>query len=194
MNKTKKDESRLNEINERLRTEIGTADEREKLKLERNEILRRAGLLLDDDNDERRDELPEPDPGEGHRFGTCHYCGQVTALEESFATLAAADISAAETCDCFSARNEKRIKKQIAAAKERVEQIFGKDAESVGFVPIDAKATIELFNELVELTARGYITSTTVNVRGRCKAKISYTSKEKIKVERSETRSCQLEE
>lgn len=33
-----------------------------------------------------------------------------------------------------------------------------------------------------------------VNVRGQCRAKISLTSKEKIKVERSETRSYQLEE
>lgn len=39
-----------------------------------------------------------------------------------------------------------------------------------------------------------YITSAVVNVRGRCRAKISLTSKEKIKVERSETRSYQLEE
>lgn len=49
-------------------------------------------------------------------------------------------------------------------------------------------------NDIAVLIARGYITSAVVNVRGQCRAKISLTSKEKIKVERSETRSYQLEE
>lgn len=44
------------------------------------------------------------------------------------------------------------------------------------------------------MSGEGYITSAVVNVRGQCRAKISLTSKEKIKVERSETRSYQLEE
>ena len=43
-------------------------------------------------------------------------------------------------------------------------------------------------------TARGFITSATINVRGLCKAKITMTTKEKIKVERSETKTYQLEE
>lgn len=33
-----------------------------------------------------------------------------------------------------------------------------------------------------------------INVRGLCKAKITMTTKEKIKVERSETKTYQLEE
>ena len=49
-------------------------------------------------------------------------------------------------------------------------------------------------DEIAVLVARGYISSATINVRGQCRAKISLTSKEKIKVERSETRSYQLED
>lgn len=44
------------------------------------------------------------------------------------------------------------------------------------------------------MIARGPISSASLNVRGRCKAKFSVTSKGKIKVSRSETRSCDLED
>lgn len=47
---------------------------------------------------------------------------------------------------------------------------------------------------VAELVARGYVTSTALNIRGRGRAKISITAKEKIKVERHEVRSFQLEE
>lgn len=73
-------------------------------------------------------------------------------------------------------------------------KVFGSEAEELGFRPINAPEPIQLMNDIAVLIARGYITSAVVNVRGQCRAKISLTSKEKIKVERSETRSYQLEE
>ncbi|WP_300749548.1 hypothetical protein [uncultured Oscillibacter sp.] len=45
----------------------------------------------------------------------------------------------------------------------------------------------------MELIARGPISSASLNIRGQCKAKFSITSKGKIEVSRSETRSCDLE-
>ena len=47
---------------------------------------------------------------------------------------------------------------------------------------------------VAELVARGYVTCAALNIRGRGRAKISITAKEKIKVERHEVRSFQLEE
>lgn len=83
-------------------------------------------------------------------FGTCRYCGQVVNLDYEEETQAEADIAASEKCECYDARHERNLRKQI--------------------------------------------TSATINVRGLCKAKITMTTKEKIKVERSETKTYQLEE
>lgn len=80
------------------------------------------------------------------------------------------------------------------AAQNRIRKIFGDDAAKLGFSPIAAEEPLQLLNAIAEQTARGFITSATINVRGLCKAKITMTTKEKIKVERSETKTYQLEE
>ena len=66
--------------------------------------------------------------------------------------------------------------------------------QKLGFAPIAAEEPLQLLNAIAEQTERGFITSATINVRGLCKAKITMTTKEKIKVERSETKTYQLEE
>ena len=71
---------------------------------------------------------------------------------------------------------------------------FGDDAESLGFKPIPDEA-VGLLENVVEMIARGPISSASLNVRGRCKAKFFRHKKGgKIKVSRSETRSCDLED
>lgn len=94
--------------------------------------------------------------------GACRYCGQIQEVGPH-PSQAAADDTATEVCNCPTARQERRVHEQVADACERVQRLFGDDAESL-------------------------------NVRGRCKAKFSVTSKGKIKVSRSETRSCDLED
>lgn len=131
---------------------------------------------------------------EGFTLGTCRYCGQLVNLERERGSQEAADIAASEECSCFDARAERAIRRQIENAQDRIQKIFGSEAEELGFQPIAAPEPLQLMNDIAVLVARGYISSAVVNVRGQCKAKISLTSKEKIKVERSETRSYQLEE
>ena len=116
-------------------------------------------------------------------FGTCRYCGQVVNLDYEEETQAEADIAASEKCECYDARHERNLRK-----------IFRDDAAKLGFSPIAAEEPLQLLNAIAEQTARGFITSATINVRGLCKAKITITTKEKIKVERSETKTYQLEE
>ena len=130
--------------------------------------------------------------GEGYTLGTCRYCGQVVSLERERPTQEAADIAASEECSCYDAREERAICRKIENAQDRIQKVFGSEAEELGFRPINAPEPIQLMNDIAVLIARGYITSAVVNVRGQCRAKISLTSKEKIKVERSETRSYQL--
>lgn len=131
---------------------------------------------------------------EGYAVGTCQYCGQLVSLQRERDSQAAADHAASEECACYGARREREIQRKIENAQYKIHQLFGSEAEKLGFRPINAPEPIQLMSDIVVLAARGHISSAVLNVRGLCKAKISLTSKEKIKVERSETRSYQLEE
>lgn len=124
--------------------------------------------------------------------GVCRYCGQIQEVGPH-PSQATADETASEVCNCPTARQERRVHEQVEDACERVQRLFGDDAESLGFKPIPDEA-VGLLGNVVEMIARGPISYASLNVRGRCKAKFSITSKGKIKVSRSETRSCDLEE
>lgn len=78
-------------------------------------------------------------------------------------------------------------------AKDRVRQLFGERAEELGFVPLADAPAVELLEQIAALIATGPISSATINVRGRCKAKLTVSTKGKIKVSRSEVKSCDLE-
>ncbi len=123
--------------------------------------------------------------------GACKYCGQLQEVGPHPSQ--AADETATEVCSCPSARTARRTAEQIEDARDRVNRLFGERAEDLGFKPIAGDGTIELLERVVELIARGPISSASLNIRGQCKAKFSITSKGKIKVSRSETRSCDLE-
>lgn len=124
--------------------------------------------------------------------GACRYCGQLQEVGPH-PSQAAADETATEVCFCPSARTARRTAEQIEDARDRVNRLFGERAEDLGFKPIAGDGAIELLERVVELIARGPISSASLNIRGQCKAKFSITSKGKIKVSRSETRSCDLE-
>ena len=124
--------------------------------------------------------------------GACRYCGQLQEVGPH-PSQAAADETATEVCSCPSARTARRTAEQIEDARDRVNRLFGEGAEDLGFKPIAGDGAIELLERVVELIARGPISSASLNIRGQCKAKFSITSKGKIKVSRSETRSCDLE-
>lgn len=123
--------------------------------------------------------------------GVCRYCGQFAEVGPH-PSQAAADETASEVCSCAAARMARREREQIEDAQERVRRLFGEGAEDLGFKAVHDDA-VGLLERVVELIAKGPISSASINVRGRCKAKFSITSKGKIKVSRSETRSCDLE-
>jgi len=124
--------------------------------------------------------------------GACQYCGQLQEVGPH-PSQAAADETATEVCSCPQARTARRIAEQIEDAQDRVNRLFGEGAEDLGFKPVAGDGVIDLLEKVVELIARGPISSASLNIRGQCKAKFSITSKGKIKVSRSETRSCDLE-
>ena len=82
-------------------------------------------------------------------FGTCRYCGQVVNLDYEEETQAEADIAASEKCECYDARHERNLRKQITAAQNRIRKIFGDDAAKLGFSPIAAEEPLQLLNASV---------------------------------------------
>lgn len=58
-------------------------------------------------------------------FGTCRYCGQVVNLDYEEETQAEADIAASEKCECYDARHERNLRKQITAAQNRTARFSG---------------------------------------------------------------------
>lgn len=83
-------------------------------------------------------------------FGTCRYCGQVVNLDYEEETQAEADIAASEKCECYDARHERNLRKQITAAQNRIRKIFGDDAAKLGFAPIAAEEPLQLLNAIAE--------------------------------------------
>lgn len=123
--------------------------------------------------------------------GACRYCGQLQEVGPH-PTQAAADETASEVCSCAAAKRERRVREQTEDAQEKIARIFGEEAESLGFRAAPEES-VALLNLTVGLIARGFISSANLNLLGLCKAKLSITSKGKIKVSRSETRSFDLE-
>lgn len=123
--------------------------------------------------------------------GACRHCGQMVEVGPH-PSQNTADETASEVCNCPDARRERRILEQTEEARDRVHRLFGDGAEALGFKAVSDDA-VELLGLVVEMIARGPISSASLNIRGQCKAKCSITSKGKIKVSRSETRSCDLE-
>lgn len=124
--------------------------------------------------------------------GACRFCGQYIEVGPH-ASKEEADETASAVCSCIDARRARRITEQIEDAKEKINRVFGEEAEKLGFKPINSPGSIQLLEEIASLIAIGEITAAAVNIRGQCKAKLTFTSKEKIKVSRSETRSYDLE-
>ncbi|MDR2531478.1 MAG: hypothetical protein LBC82_01370 [Oscillospiraceae bacterium] len=112
-------------------------------------------------------------------IATCSHCGQ-------------ANLSDPLDCNCPEARREARIQAQIDKARERIKQLFGENAAERGFAPIHSTDTLDLMNDVVTLIANHAIKNATLQITGRCKAKISLTAKGSIKVGRTETTTYQL--
>ena len=67
--------------------------------------------------------------GDGYTLGTCRYCGQVVNLERERDSQEAADIAASEECSCYDAREERAIQRNIENAQDRIQKVFGSEAE-----------------------------------------------------------------
>lgn len=127
--------------------------------------------------------------------GSCRFCSQMDVITcMSNLTQDEKDEIATCGCSCVQSRKYVEQKEQTENAKERINQLFGEEAENNGFKPINREKTLELMGVVVGLMAQGELRTITIEVTPTTKAKISCSSKGKINVERIDTRKCKLEE
>ena len=111
--------------------------------------------------------------------GTCRYCGQMVWVRA--ADQADADNEASEKCNCKGCFLEQRLDR----AQEAIDKLFGQGCKSSGLQEASDDAV-----ELIKITAaainREDIVSATINLGG-CKAVLSQTSDEKIKIVRADS-------
>lgn len=126
-------------------------------------------------------------------LGTCKFCGQTREIVEvEKMTQEELDASAAYACDCPGGRATAKRMDQIAAARYRIEQLFGEEAEDFGFDPKpDAVETLQMLASL--LIEKG-IDEIAVRFGGTIKCKIVRLQSGAIRVERSESKKYRLEE
>lgn len=124
--------------------------------------------------------------------GACPFCGQYIEFEYPAVDEYEARDMAAERCNCAGARHERDLQKKIALACERIEALFGENASENGFEPIPSKEPISALCDLSSLVARGVISTATINISGKCTARVTLGNKGNIVIARREARACQL--
>lgn len=125
---------------------------------------------------------------------TCPYCGQSMSSNGAFCTRTEADEYAAEHCDCDTATFERRKREQVHDAQERVRRLFGASAEQYGFKQEKDDEIVSILNNIVESIANNRLQWATLRINKGGKVTIALTAKGGIRVQRSITHACQLEE
>ena len=121
--------------------------------------------------------------------GGCRFCGQVMQVEAPPGC--GEDVIeelVAESCSCTEAQLYEASKRRQERAHEKIELLFGEQAES----PVDGKAE-ELLHIAVDAALAWDIEKLTVEIGDGTKGKISRSAKGNIKIERSESRKKSVE-
>ena len=110
----------------------------------------------------------------------CEFCGQVMTHPEA-------------VCNCAGAVEARERKLKIESAAERIDQLFGREAETFGFEPIEDQDVIEQMKSAAALLAAQRIRSITI-VMGKTTARLSSGTKGNITVERGYAKKYRLED
>ena len=128
------------------------------------------------------------------KIGVCKYCGQTMSVnDESAMTQEEINAAATHECGCSLAREERHRQEHRAQMLqdgcEKIEQLFGENAGSMGFEPIKIPEALELMKGcLVHLVDRK-VQKISFDLYG---TKATITNKDGITVERSETNKVNL--
>ena len=142
-------------------------------------------------------------------MGICKHCGQyleiswLRELDPEHFENAEADYLATRSCRCsegraFNEREEQREKKErerattLAAADVVIDELFGKAAEEAGELPMHADVRHHI-REAAEMVYDGYLKKAQITDSQGITAKISLSSKDRLKIGRSESMSVSQE-
>lgn len=127
-------------------------------------------------------------------IGYCKYCNEMLMIEcPDEAIKEEKNKIATKYCKCEKAEYEAKKELEIEKAKQRIQQLFGEEAEKMGFDSIAEEDIHNLMNFVVFLIANKKIRGTTIEINGMTKAKISISSKGKINIERAQAIKYKLE-
>lgn len=117
--------------------------------------------------------------------GYCRFCGTgmpILAVDQTDA-----DLKVSEICDCGGSEKEKRHVSMI----DNIDAMFGQGCDSSFFKPVSEKQ-MRLIMAAGESVFNGEVASVSIGL-GKTSAKISLTSKDNVKVERSFGTKIQME-
>ncbi len=117
------------------------------------------------------------------RAGQCTYCGQTRMLEvEDGITKEELNQEATENCNCECAINARESAKAEAEAVENIETLFK-----------DFPDTANILKAAIIPIMAGELNKVVIDTGRKVKAQVMRTSKDNIKVERSESKKMVLE-
>ena len=118
--------------------------------------------------------------------GVCRFCGQMktgTLPVGMEWTQEDIDEYVAETCDCAESAIYSRKKKQKEVAMRQIELLFGKDSD----MEQEEDIMILLRGGAISMV-EGKLQKLSIDINAQIKARMSMTSKGKIKIERQDTK------
>lgn len=129
--------------------------------------------------------------GNKNMTGACRFCGQQQIINiDKELTPAQLEEEATKQCACDDAVEYTRKLTQKDRARSRIEELFGEGAGEESMEPEVVQGILS-FSDLI---CDKQIREASVTMIGGEKAKLKLTAKDKLKIERSKTRSRVFEE
>lgn len=119
-------------------------------------------------------------------------CGQIMILGAVYGSEDEADAAAMQRCSCAGAKERTRRSLQIEEALQLVEVLFGEEAEQYGFQHEAQPEAVAAIKSMVEAVGSSAVNKVTISAGGYS-AKIGWTSKGKLSVERTESVGVQMD-
>lgn len=124
----------------------------------------------------------------GVQYGTCRFCGQVSAIEPATGSWdqKKLDECATETCSCEKAKVYAGRKERLELTAKLIEEKFGHSSQEDDYFIEDCQEVCELLNTVARAVVYGRIEKATVRINAKIKCDISLNKKSgRIKIDRT---------
>lgn len=123
-------------------------------------------------------------------YSGCKFCGQTIMVTKEFEKYE--EEAATMQCSCDKAKAYAEKVKTYERAKQKISELFGEGAEESGLGGASLEVE-ETLCKLAKMINDGKIKDVSTNLSDRVQAKISKTSKGKIKIQRKDSVNYQSE-